>query len=66
MKKWLYILIIGLALIVLPTFTPEDLVTTVVLIKFLGITGYIMLALAVLLLVLIALPKRYRKKVLGS
>ena len=53
---------LALALIVLPTGTPEDLFTTFVFIEVLGVWGYLLLALIVLLLVLLLLPKRYRRK----
>jgi len=51
-KKWLIPIIVLLALIVLPTGTPEDLFTTVVIIQTIGVAGYAMLALIVLLLYL--------------
>jgi len=61
-KKWIYVFILVLALIVLPTFTPEDIFTTFILVSVLGIGGYLLLALVVLLLVLLLLPKRYRRR----
>ena len=61
-KKWLFIALLALALIVLPTGTPEDLFTTFVFIEMLGVWGYLLLALVVLLLVLLLLPKRYRRR----
>jgi len=61
-KKWLFIALLALALIVLPTGTPEDLFTTFVFIEVLGVWGYLLLALVVLLLVLLLLPKRYRRR----
>jgi len=61
-KKWLFITLLALALIVLPTGTPEDLFTTLVFIEVLGVWGYLLLALVVLLLVLLLLPKRYRRR----
>ena len=60
-KKWFFIALIILALIVLPTGTPEDFITTFIFIWVLGIWGYLLLALAVLLLILL-LPKRYRRR----
>jgi len=61
-KKWLFIALLALALIVLPTGTPEDLFTTIIFIEVLGIWSYLLLALVVLLLVLLILPKRYRRR----
>ena len=61
-RKWIYVFILVLALIVLPTLTPEDVFTTFILVSVLGIGGYLLLALIVLLLVLLLLPKRYRKR----
>jgi len=58
----LFLAILALAWIVLPTGTPEDLITTFVFIKLLGIWGYAVLALVTLLLVLLVLPKSYRKR----
>lgn len=49
LKKGISLALISLVLllIVLPTFTPEDLLTTAILVKFLGLRGYIILAAAV-------------------
>jgi len=60
-KKWFFVLLIALALIILPT-GPEDLVTIPLLISMLGFWGYLLLALIILLLVLLLLPKRYRRR----
>jgi len=65
MVRWrhvLYVALVAAALIVLPTGTPEDLVTTALFIEFLGLVPYLILALLVLILVLLLLPKRYRRK----
>ncbi len=59
----LFLVILVIAWVVLPTGTPEDLITTLVFIKLLGIWGYAVLALITLLLVLIVLPKSYRRRV---
>ena len=61
--KWWVLALIALALIVLPTGTPEDLFTTVLFIEVLGWKGYLLLALATLILVFALLPKRYRRKI---
>jgi len=61
-KKWFFIALLVLALVVLPTGTPEDLFTTLVFIEVLGVWGYLLLALVVLLLVLLLLPKHYRRR----
>ena len=63
-KRWVIALVI-LALIILPTGTPEDLVTTFVFLEVLGPFNYLILALITLILVLALLPKRYRRKVFG-
>jgi len=55
-----WILFIILVLIVLPTGTPEDLVTTVVLINVLGAKGYVLLALFLIFLMLLLGKKRVR------
>ena len=44
-----HILLVILALIVLPTGTPEDLITSVPLIAFLGVTGYAVLCAAIVI-----------------
>ena len=65
MVRWrhvLYVALLAAALIILPTGTPEDLVTTVLFIEFFGLVPYLILALLVLLLMLLLLPKRYRRK----
>jgi len=59
----LFIIILIIAWIVLPTGTPEDLITTFVFIKVLGLVGYAVLALIVLLLVWFVLPKSYRRRI---
>lgn len=48
------ILIFVFALIVLPTGTPEDAFTTVILVAVLGINGYILLAILALILLALA------------
>ena len=58
----LFLAVLVLAWVILPTGTPEDLVTTFVFIKLLGIWGYAVLALITLLLVLLVLPKSYRRR----
>jgi len=60
-KKWFFVLLVIVALLVLPT-GPEDLITIPLLIAYLGLWGYLLLALMVLLLVILALPKRYRRR----
>lgn len=61
-RRWLYVLVLIVALVVLPTLTPEDFFTTAVLVAVLGFWGYLLLALLVLLLVFLVLPRRYRRK----
>ena len=61
-KHFIYLLIFVIAFIILPTGTPEDLFTTVLFIYFFGWKAYLLMALVVILLVLIALPKKYRRK----
>ena len=58
-------LLVILALIVLPTGTPEDLVTSVPLIMILGFEGYLLLCLIVLILIILFLPKKYMKRIWG-
>ena len=58
----LFLAILVIAFIVLPTGTPEDLFTTVLFIYFFGWKVYLLMVLVVLLLVLLVLPKQYRKK----
>ena len=58
----LILIVFIIAFIILPTGTPEDLFTTVLFIYFFGWKAYLLMVLAVILLVLIALPKKYRKK----
>jgi len=48
LNKRLLITLLVIALIILPTGTPEDLFTSVPLIKFLGLRAYILLCLAIL------------------
>ena len=62
-RKWVALALLALALIVLPTGTPEDLVTTVVLIDLLGWSGYMWLAIATLVAVVLLLPDKYFKRV---
>lgn len=49
-KKYLLIPLVILAWIVLPTGTPEDLVTTIPLISYIGFTNYVLLCCAILFL----------------
>ena len=58
----LFLAALVIAWIVLPTGTPEDLVTTFIFIKLLGLWGYAALALLTLLLVFLVLPKSYRRR----
>lgn len=44
-----HLLPVAIALIVLPTGTPEDLITSVPLIAFLGVTGYAVLCAAIVI-----------------
>jgi len=44
-----HLLLVAIALIVLPTGTPEDLITSVPLIAFLGVTGYAALCAAIVI-----------------
>jgi len=50
---WIFFLIV-LAFIILPTGTPEDLVTTVPLIAFLGMSMYINLVLALAIVIVLS------------
>jgi hypothetical protein len=61
-RHLLYLAVFIIAFIILPTGTPEDLVTTVLFIKVFGILPYLLMALITLLLVILILPKRYRKR----
>ena len=52
-KHWLIILVTLLALIVLPTGTPEDIPTTWLIIGLVGFKAYVLLAIIVLIVYLI-------------
>ncbi len=65
-KYLLFTLVLIIAWIVLPTGTPEDIVTTLVFIKLFGIATYAIMCLITLILVLLLLPKPWRKKVFLS
>ena len=52
LNKVLAILLAALIFIIVPTGTPEDLVTTVPLIAILGINGYLFLLAIILLFIL--------------
>jgi len=65
LKALLVTLVVLLALIVLPTGTPEDLVTTVLFIQVLGWKTYLLIALITLLLILLILPRKKIRKVFG-
>lgn len=62
-KYLLFTLVLIIAWIILPTGTPEDLITTFVFIKLFGLATYAVIALVTLILVLLILPKSWRKKV---
>ena len=64
-KALLVTLVIILALIILPTGTPEDLVTTLVFIQLLGWKLYLIMAIITLILLLLIVDKRHLKKVFG-
>ena len=61
-RKWIYLVLFALALIVLPTGTPEDLVTTVLFIEVFGLVPSLIVALVILLLIALLLPRRYWRK----
>ena len=54
-RKLLILSLIAVAFIILPTGTPEDLVTTVLFIKLFGVRSYLAMAIVGLLCLAVAL-----------